>query len=309
QDARSARYKHFHSFWTGPSDRKGRAMLFRSQNPLRKLIAVAVALAIPFSTTGCSSSESPSSSETSTSSGDEGLSGGGQTKSDVGESSGDAISGGMQLPDDAVPSGEESNSDSGGPAMPGEGGMEMPDAPGSDLGSASSAGPSESSASVRTVSSETRLVARLAAWDEIQATATSTGKVTVVDLWSLACEPCLKEFPGLVKLDQMLGSEVTCIGVSTDFDGRKSKPAETYQPRVDAFLRSTGATFDNFICQTPNNDVYDELGLLSIPAVLIFDANGKLVRQFVDGGETKGFGYERDIFPFVESILSDARSG
>ena len=41
----------------------------------------------------------------------------------------------------------------------------------------------------------------------------------------------------------------------------------------------------------------------SIPAVLVFDAEGKLVKQFIDAGETIGFTYDKDVIPMVNSIL------
>ena len=196
------------------------------------------------------------------------------------------------MPAVPVPAAPDPSTPSGGPIGLGEGGLEMPDIP---------VAPGVAPPSEKPANPENFAV--LADWQTIESTAKSTGKVTVVDLWSLACEPCLKEFPGLVRLDQTLGSEVACIGVSLDFDGRKSKPAETYQTRVDAFLRSTGAAFANFICRTPSDEVYERLKLLSLPAVLVFDQDGKLIREFVDGGETKGFGYESDIIPYVESLL------
>ena len=56
------------------------------------------------------------------------------------------------------------------------------------------------------------------------------------------CEPCIKEFPGLVKLDKTMREKVTCIGVAVDFDGRKKYPPESYQPTVQAFLTAVGAT-------------------------------------------------------------------
>ena len=66
-------------------------------------------------------------------------------------------------------------------------------------------------------------------WQEIEKFVTSTGKITVVDLWSLSCEPCLKEFPGLVRLHQEHGETITCVGVDLDYVGRKTRPPEYYE--------------------------------------------------------------------------------
>jgi thiol-disulfide isomerase/thioredoxin len=130
------------------------------------------------------------------------------------------------------------------------------------------------------------------------------GQICVVDVWSLGCEPCLKEFPGLVRLHEAHAGQVTCFSLNVDYDGRKTRPAVTYRPEVEAFLQSTKATFDNYLCETPGDDVYTALKIASIPAVLIYDANGTLVRKFTDTGKDRGFSYEKDIEPFVKSLVT-----
>ena len=142
-----------------------------------------------------------------------------------------------------------------------------------------------------------------ASWEAIQSAAQATGRVTVVDLWSLACEPCLKEFPGLVRLHEQMGEKVQCIAVDLDFDGRKSRPPESYEEQVVAFLQSVNAEgFPLYVCSTPSDEVFAAAKLPSIPAVLIFDAQGQLATVFVDAGETVGFTYEKDIVPAVEKL-------
>ena len=143
---------------------------------------------------------------------------------------------------------------------------------------------------------------RYATWQQIENDATTTGKVTVVDLWSLVCEPCLKEFPGLVRLHQQYGDRVQCIAVDVDFDGRKTRPPETYEQRVTTFIESVGATFPTYISRTPSDDVYAANNVASIPAVLVFDASGNLVKVFEDAGDTAGFTYEEDIAPLVGKL-------
>ena len=145
---------------------------------------------------------------------------------------------------------------------------------------------------------------KLATLETIREKATTSNKVTIVDFWSLSCEPCLKEFPGLVKLHRELGDRISCISVDVDFDGRKSKPAESYRPRVEAFLSSVDAEFTHFLCETPNEEVFEALKIVSIPAVLIYDSKGNLVRTFTDTGKDVGFSYEKDIAPLVMSLLA-----
>ena len=145
---------------------------------------------------------------------------------------------------------------------------------------------------------------KAATWDQIRGIVTKTDRVTVVDVWSLACEPCLKEFPGLVALHRDLGDSVACFAVDADFDGRRTKPAESYRPRVEAFLKSVGATFPNYLSETPSDELFEAIGIESIPAVLVFDASGKLVRTFADVGEDAGFTYADNILPFVKQLLA-----
>ncbi len=139
-------------------------------------------------------------------------------------------------------------------------------------------------------------------WEEIQQQVRSSGRITVVDLWSLSCEPCLKEFPGLVRLHQSHGSSIQCVAVDLDFDGRKSRPPEYYEPRVSEFLDRVGADFTTYISRTPSDDVFAVTQLDSIPAVLIYDDQGKIVKVFADAGDTVGFTYDKDIIPLVTKL-------
>tara|TARA_R110002073_G_scaffold56905_8_gene144752 strand:- start:6467 stop:7276 length:810 start_codon:yes stop_codon:yes gene_type:complete len=139
--------------------------------------------------------------------------------------------------------------------------------------------------------------------DEIQDRIAKTNKITVVDFWSLSCRPCLEEFPGLVRLDKQFADKVQCISVDVDFDGRKSRPPKHYEERVVAFVTSVGATFPNYISTTESDEIYSELDLDSIPAVLIYDADGKLVKKFVDAGDTAGFTYDKQVIPFVKQMM------
>lgn len=181
-----------------------------------------------------------------------------------------------------------------------DGGIEMPpDAKLPAAGDATSSGGPSASAQPDAVDVDLQY----GTWEEIEAFAKSSGRITVVDLWSLACDPCLKEFPGLVRLHQTLGSSVQCMAVDLDYDGRKSRPPEYYEDQVVSFLRGVGASgFPIYISQTPSDDVFAATKLVSIPAVLIYNAKGELAKTFVDTGESTGFNYEEDVIPWVMKL-------
>ena len=142
---------------------------------------------------------------------------------------------------------------------------------------------------------------KYATWEEIEKFVSSTGKVTVVDVWSTACAPCLAEFPNLVQLHKDLGDQLQCVSVDIDYDGRKTKPAESYENAIVTFLTYAKADFPNFVCKTPSEDVYNALEIESIPAVLVFGQDGKLSKKFID--VDGGFSYHDDVVPHVKELL------
>ncbi|MFG0261646.1 MAG: hypothetical protein ACF788_04575 [Novipirellula sp. JB048] len=208
-------------------------------------------------------------------------------------STGSEAPGGMELPSGGLelPPGDLPAAESNPPPPEASGGMEMPDLQTSRKPSvADSVAPAAAAVIYGSL-------------PEIRSRIAETGKVTVVDYWSLACQPCLEEFPGLVRLQNQFPDQVQCLSVDIDFDGRKSRPPNHYETRVTAFVNSVGATFPNYISSTPSDEVYAELELDSIPAVLIYDAEGELVKKFVDAGDTVGFSYDDDVIPFVKQMI------
>lgn len=130
--------------------------------------------------------------------------------------------------------------------------------------------------------------------------ASHKGKVVVVDMWSLSCDPCRKEFPNLVKLHNERKDKVACISVSTDYAGIKSKPPEFYKAKVLEFLTEQKATFENVLCSVDSETLFDQLSLASIPAVYVYGKDGKLVKRFA-GEEVH---YDKEVVPLVEELLA-----
>lgn len=137
-------------------------------------------------------------------------------------------------------------------------------------------------------------------WKQAQAlVAKHKGKIVVLDVWSTSCDPCMKEFPNLVKLHQQHGQDVACLSLSTDFAGIKNKPPEFYKARVLKFLEEQKATFDNLLCTTPADELFEELDLASIPAVYVYGRDGKLVKRF-DGGDGENVGTDEEAFTYAD---------
>ncbi len=144
-------------------------------------------------------------------------------------------------------------------------------------------------------------------WDETLAlVAQHKGKVVVLDLWSTSCEPCMVEFPHLVKLHKQQGGKFVCMSASCDYAGIKSKPPETYHARVLEFLTKQDAAFANVLLNVESDVLFEKIELASIPAVYVFGTDGKIAKRFDNDNAKTGedFTYAKDIVPFVEGLLA-----
>ncbi len=142
-------------------------------------------------------------------------------------------------------------------------------------------------------------------WAETQTLIESLkGKIVVVDVWSTACEPCLREFPNLVTLQNEHPQDVVCIGFNCDFAGIRKKPPEFYRERVLKALTERDAKIINVMCTEPADELFVTLKIDSIPAVFLYNRDGQLVQTFDNqtnqGGE---FTYAADVLPAVENLL------
>ncbi len=210
---------------------------------------------------------------------------------------------GMMLPDDVPLSTEPEQSNGAAGGIDGGKGMQLPD----DLQPSAMSAPRQIHA-VQLVNTEAETPStdiRYGDWEKIQAEIAKTGTVTVVDFWSLACIPCLREYPQLVSLQKQYPGRVRAIGVNLDFDGRKNYPAESYEDRAESFLSAVGATFPNYLSQTQSEDVFKSVEIASLPAVLVYDAKGNLAARFTDSVSGGSFNYENDVMPLVQKLLSE----
>jgi thiol-disulfide isomerase/thioredoxin len=131
------------------------------------------------------------------------------------------------------------------------------------------------------------------------------GKFVVVDVWSTGCPPCMKEYTNLVALSQRWPSEVICVSYNVDYIGQKSKPVESYLPKVGGFLEKQASTrVINLMSTEADSDVFDKLEIASIPVVMLFDREGRVVKKFTEANSGEdGLTYEADIIPAIEEAM------
>jgi thiol-disulfide isomerase/thioredoxin len=130
--------------------------------------------------------------------------------------------------------------------------------------------------------------------------ASKRGQVVVVDAWSTACPPCMRDFPQLVALDRKYAAKgLACISLSFDYEGI-GRPEEQ-SPRVLEFLRKKGATFDNVLSSEDPDAMYKKLDLASVPAVFVYDRKGKLRERLQEAAVDSG---EKSLYDRVEILVA-----
>lgn len=115
------------------------------------------------------------------------------------------------------------------------------------------------------------------------------GKVVVLDCWSTSCPPCVKEFPGLVRLAAAHPEDVACLSLAVDYEGIGA--ADDVLPAVREFLERVGAgRVINMVSTEESDAIYRKLDLASVPAVYVWRPDGTLAMRFDDDHAARSLG-------------------
>jgi thiol-disulfide isomerase/thioredoxin len=101
----------------------------------------------------------------------------------------------------------------------------------------------------------------------------SPSRAVVVNIWATWCEPCIEEFPALLRLRRDYQSRgLKLILVSADFD--------TELPQVGAFLERQKVDFPTYFKSEKDQEFINSLSADwsgALPATFLYDRNGKLL--------------------------------
>ncbi len=143
--------------------------------------------------------------------------------------------------------------------------------------------------------------AEILSWKEIeQRLASHADKIVVADVWSTSCIPCMRELPHLFALQRKYPDQIVAVTINIDYSGTPDDPPKACKEQALDFLRKRDSVGVHFVSSTEDEKVYEALDAGSIPVVLVYGRDGKLARKFGGTGELS---YEKDVIPFVESLL------
>jgi len=110
----------------------------------------------------------------------------------------------------------------------------------------------------------------------------NTGTVLLVDFWATWCAPCRQEMPLLSRLESRLKDKrFRLVTISAD------EPEQ--EPAAVEFLKKSGVTGAAYLRRAKDDDKFinsvDAKWSGALPALFLYDRQGKLVKSFV--GETE----------------------
>ena len=141
---------------------------------------------------------------------------------------------------------------------------------------------------------------RMGDWSVVeQLVKANSGKVVVIDIWSTYCAPCMQEFPRLIELQEKHGDAIKCVSFNINYAGLPDQTPESDIEFIEPFLKKHGDSVEHLVSTVTDESIYEKLGIYAIPAVLIYDMEGKLVHKVLEENA-----YESTVSPSVSKMLN-----
>ena len=98
------------------------------------------------------------------------------------------------------------------------------------------------------------------------------GKVAIVGFWASWCNPCVEEFPSMVKLVEHFKGDVVLVAISSD---EKKEDISTFLHALKLNSHYMHVLWD------PDRNVANSFGVEKLPESFIVGREGKLIRKIV----------------------------
>jgi thiol-disulfide isomerase/thioredoxin len=136
-----------------------------------------------------------------------------------------------------------------------------------------------------------------------RAIAENRGKVVLVNFWATWCQPCVEEFPDLVKLYRAYQTQgLVVLAVSVD-------ELET-QSKVPSFLTAQKATFPAYVRKPGDSEAFinavDKNWSGAVPVTYLYDRSGKPAGKPLVGKQSYT-AFQAAVEPLLKQVHADRR--
>ncbi len=144
-------------------------------------------------------------------------------------------------------------------------------------------------------------VIKLAEWENIRRQYQS--KILVADLWASWCISCIERFPAMIELSKKYQDQPVQF-ISLNLDDPSDIAALNWS---NSFLKKVEANFPNYHLQENIMYSFEQLDLLGIPVVLVYDKAGVERYRLTGDNPNSQFG-EDDVEKAINTLLTDGYS-
>ena len=124
--------------------------------------------------------------------------------------------------------------------------------------------------------------------------------IVVVDMWAMWCVSCIERFPEMVKMHARYKND-NIVFASMNLDDRDDPESLS---AVNDFLRSMNAQFDHYRMDENLMVAFEKTNLIGIPAVLIYDREGKERYRLTGDNPNQQFS-EDDVEQAIKNLLNE----
>ena len=127
----------------------------------------------------------------------------------------------------------------------------------------------------------------------------SKNKITMLNIWGTFCPPCIREMPGLAKLnEENKAREVEVVGIVIDLVDPYGEILAQQRKDADAIIEATGANYTHIV---PNREMITGLlkNIQAVPATFFVDKNGKIIGKMYLGARS-----QKDWQKIIDDLLN-----